>query len=350
MNESLKVPTASTEPRVTLIVTPRERWGMALQSLESIYAARAIPFNLVYVDGGSPSAVSDQIAEQAKLRGFRHLKLSRYLLPNEARNLGLHECTTPYVVFIDNDVIVSDNWLDWLVRCADETGAEVVAPLTCQGYPFHKEIHQAGGAFAADPVAFFQTPPGERLLLDEMHLQGVKVDSVSRELTRKETQVCEFHCVLVRRLIFDRIGPLDEMLNTRDHLDFCLSVKSVGGKVMLEPKSIITYPLFLSLNDPLTKEDIDYYLLRWSPEWQKRSLDRLEKKWGLKPDGQIQSMRKGIYWRHFEGFVKPRVTKMPLFGRNPLWIRLAHRMMRPLLAHRVRALMLEYDRQRIRDQ
>ena len=55
---------------------------------------------------------------------------------------------TEYVVFVDNDVLYTEGWLDRLVACADETGAEVVAPLTCQGLPAHTEIHHAGGDYA----------------------------------------------------------------------------------------------------------------------------------------------------------------------------------------------------------
>src|SRR5690606_3059112 len=174
---------------------------------------------------------------------------------------------------------------DWAVRCADETDAAVVAPLMCEGLPAHKRIHQAGGSFAHDPQAFFEASYGERPLVDDMRLQGVQLADVAAGLQREETQNCEFHCVLVRRSIFDRIGPLDEeMLATKEHLDFCMSVIHAGGKVMFEPKSVVTY-VFPCRAAPLTDEDLPYFLLRWSPEWQLRSLDRLEKKWGVAPDG-----------------------------------------------------------------
>ena len=77
----------SAEPLVTLIVVPRERFGVALRSLESIYANTQFPFRLIYVDAGSPAAVARALAAQAKARGFELLRVDSLLAPNEARNL-----------------------------------------------------------------------------------------------------------------------------------------------------------------------------------------------------------------------------------------------------------------------
>src|SRR5690606_9015710 len=108
-------------------------------------------------------------------------------------------------------------------------------------------------------------------------------------------------------------------------------------KVMFEPRSIVTY-VFPCRAAPLTDEDLPYFLLRWSPEWQLRSLDRLEKKWGVEPDGLVKELRSDVYWRHFEGVVKPRIKRMPIIGQHPLWIRAANRAIRPLIKRKVASL------------
>jgi glycosyltransferase involved in cell wall biosynthesis len=293
------------------VVTPRERFGVAAESLASLLETADCPFELVYVDGNSPAAVTAHVAEQSKLHGFRHIRLDRYLSPNEARNIGARAGTAPYVVFIDNDVICSDGWLSRLVRTAEETGAQVIAPLTCQGLPLHTEIHQAGAIFTHDLKAFFATPPGERLIMEEMHLQDKPLTAAPSGPV--ETQVCEFHCVLIRRDALEAQGYLDEeMLATKEHVDFCMGVLHAGGRVLLEPRSIVTY-LFPCRARPMTSEDWPYFLVRWSEDWQRRSLDRLASKWGLKP-GQhyIDDRKRKTRWRYDEGVVKPLMRKLPL--------------------------------------
>lgn len=338
---------SQSQQRVTLVVTPRERWGMALQSLESIYSVRSMPFDLVYVDGGAPKALSDQIAEKAKVHGFRYIRSDRFLSPNEARNVGVRESSSPFIVFVDNDVICSDDWLDRLVQCADETGADAVVPLICEGLPVHTRIHRGRGWFSMDPEAFFETEPGKRVLIDDMEYSGAQRSTVG-ELSRCETQIAEFHCLLVRRSLFDRTGLLDEnMLATREHIDFGMEVYRAGGKIVMEPDSVVTY-VFPCRAAPMTKEDHPYFMVRWSPIWLRRSLDYFEQKWGLEPspNGVVASGRRTVNWRHYEGMVKPLVTKAPIVGRNKLWMRLANRVVRPVINLKVNDLVRENDRQR----
>lgn len=336
----------TSNPKVTIIVTPRERFGVAKKSLESIYEFTPEPFDLVYVDGASPAELSEWIATQAKERGFDHVRFDHFLSPNEARNIGVARSRTEYVVFYDNDVIASPGWLSALVQCADETGAAAVTPLTCEGVPLHEKIHQAGGLFTRDVDKFFGTPKGERDLIDDMILQGEAVEEEAPKLERAPTQNCEFHCVLARRSIFDRIGPLDEeLLATKEHLDFCMSIAQAGEKVMFEPKSIVTY-LFPNRHNPMTREDWPYFLLRWSPTWQQRSMERLQEKWGLKSDGFME-IRRGMYrWRHIEGILVPELKRVPVLGSNRLWVKIGKRLFSPLIRLMSANVVAKDDRRR----
>ncbi len=231
---------ANPKPSVSLVIVPRERFGMAKTSLDSVLAEAPQPYGLICVSGQSPDQIIAHIDAKAAEHGFRHIKFDRILSPNEVRNIGVRESSGDYVVFLDNDVICAPNWLPPLVACAEETGAEIVTPLTCQGMPPHQVIHQAGGLFARDAAAFFATPPGAREVVDIMHHENERISDLP-PLARAETQLCEFHGVMARRSVFDRIGPLDEgMLATKEHLDFCMSVIEAGGKVMIEPSSVVT--------------------------------------------------------------------------------------------------------------
>ncbi|MEO1342314.1 MAG: glycosyltransferase family A protein, partial [Cyanobacteria bacterium J06635_13] len=126
--------------KVTIVVTPRERFSCTSRSLESIYQHTQIPFNLIYVDGNSPGKVARYLQQQAQAKNFHHLRTNYYLSPNHARNLGLEHVTTKYVVFVDNDVVVSPGWLSQLVQCAESTSATVVGPLMCQDEPVHQIV------------------------------------------------------------------------------------------------------------------------------------------------------------------------------------------------------------------
>ena len=337
-----------SKPRVTIVVSPRERFGMARRSLESIYAASDIPFELVYIDGRSPKHLSDWLKVTAPAKGFKVIHLDRFVTPNEARNMGAAAAKTEFIVFIDNDVICADGWLSALVKAADETGADVVAPLVCEGVPLHSRIHQATGTFTNDKAAFFAAPKGQRELLDVMTHHKIQLDQVRDQLHREETDTCEFHCVMVRRSLLDKTGPFDEDLHaTKEHIDFCMSVLKLGGKLIFEPKSVVTY-VFPSSANPMTRDDLPYFLLRWSPQWQLRDLDYLQKKWGLTDGGEIAYVRDPAYMRmrQYEGFIKPLIRKMPVVRRSWKLTKAAGWLLRRYVDHRVKGLAMEYERQR----
>jgi GT2 family glycosyltransferase len=292
-----KIMTINSEFRVTLVVVPRECFSLTIDSLESIYQNTDFPFKLIYVDGGSPKSIKCYLENQSQQKQFELIRTEHYLTPNMARNIGLKKVTTPYVVFIDNDVIVSKGWLEKLIDCAQETGSAITGPLTCQYKPVHKEIHFAGGE-----AHLFTDIKGRKRLREKMYKQGLQVEKLLPSLQRTETELCEFHCMLVRKDIFEKTGYLDEkMLNTKEHLDFCMTVRQLGEKVYFEPESIITYvPGIL-----VQWADLIFYMLRWSDEWELETLKYLRHKWNLDEDMYFWNKYKSLGWRRRKTILQP---------------------------------------------
>ncbi len=338
----------SAPPRVTIVVTPRERWSMAKESLESIYANTDIPFELVYINARTPDWLSTWLDEQSAKRGFRVIKRDRFVTPNEARNIGAAAATTDYIVWIDNDVFPSPGWLAALVEAADETGAAIVTPLTCDGLPLHTRVHHLTSSYAFDNEKFFATPPGERQLEDVMHHYTEQLDKVQSGLQRVEADTCEFHCTMVRRSFLEALGGLDENYQcTKDHVDFSMETYLAGGKIVSEPKSIVTY-VFPSRAKPLQSDDLDYFLLRWSPKWQRHDLDYMVKKWGLTNGGEIGNVSKPLYMRqrHFQGLLNPIIRKIPVVRKSYKLTQFTGWLMQQYLNVKVNRLDAEWRKQR----
>ncbi|WP_317104680.1 glycosyltransferase family 2 protein [Chroococcidiopsis sp. SAG 2025] len=299
------------KPIVTIVVVPHERFSCTQVSLESIYAHTNFPFKLIYVDGNSPAKVQQYLETQAQEKCFEIIRTNYYLSPNHARNIGLSRVDTKYLVFVDNDVIVSPGWLTALVNCAEETEATVVGPLMCEKQPIHKRVHFAGGESRV-----VTDVKGRRHLREKMYKQGHNAVELRPQLKRTQTELAEFHCTLVRREIFDRIGYLDEaMLNTKEHLDFCMTVAQVGGTVYFEPDSLVTYVP----GPPLEWTDLHFYMLRWSDAWTLGSLQRLREKWNLSEDGYFQTKYKKLGVRRIATIIKPFVRQVSFgFENKPL--------------------------------
>jgi len=301
----------SGSPCVTIVIVARERFSYARESLASIFEhTRDVPYELVYVDGGSPARVRKFLIDAAEQHDFTLVRTPHYLPPNRARNLGLQYVWTQYVVFCDNDVIVSPGWLSALVECAEETAAAIVTPLTCEGSPLHQVIHCAGGE--SGWVETQKAAGVKRFLVEKMYLQKRFVAKVREQLSRGETGLAEFHCMLVRTDLFAKLGRLDEaFLNTKEHVDFSMAARQSGERIFFEPASVVTY----IFDKPLAFSDYPYFMLRWSDAWEVSSLARMREKWRLDDDGYFANRISNRGWRRNLAIWRP-VANMLSFGRK----------------------------------
>ncbi|WP_193193414.1 glycosyltransferase family 2 protein [Nostoc sp. MG11] len=303
------------KPQIIIIVSQRERFSFTRESLESIYENTQLPFSLIYVDGGSPRPIRRYLEEQAQEKGFQLIRTEHYLSPNQARNLGLQQVDSKYLVFIDNDVIVSPGWLNSLLQCTEETKATVVCPLTCIGKPLGETIHLAGGE--AHIFVEPQETGVKRRVHEKHYFVNRKVAEVRDQLHRQQCEFAEFHCMLVRAEIFQRIGLLDEgLLSTREHIDFCMTVAEAGGTFYCEPASVVTYVPGLKFELP----ELAFFMLRWSDAWEIASLEYFSQKWDLTiKDKYFKKRYKRMGHRRHQGFLKPLLSRLT-FEQNPLWL------------------------------
>ncbi|MBD2312976.1 glycosyltransferase [Desertifilum sp. FACHB-1129] len=302
------VNTPTIAPQVTIVVVPRERFSYTRESLESIYEHTDFPFKLVYVDGGSPRHIQRYLEEQSREKDFQLIRCDRYLSPNQSRNMGLREVKTKYLVFIDNDVVVTPGWLTRLVNCAEETDAAIVGPLTCIGTPLHEMIHNPGGS------TYIKEEPVEtgirRSIYQKSHFANRTVEQMRDKLQRTQCDYAEFHCMLVRTDIFEKTGLLDEgLFSTREHLDFSMMVTRAGGKVYCEREVVVTYVP----GPPLQWSDLGFFMLRWSDAWDLASLKRFREKWDLTEDKYFQKRYDQLGFRRKRTIVKP-LAKALTFG------------------------------------
>ncbi len=279
----------STRPTVSIIVVPRERFSCAPASLESIYQNTATPFELVYVDGGSPDYLQRYLEQQARAKGFKLIRTPQYLSPNQARNIGMQHANGRYLVFMDNDAIVKPGWLEAMIKCAEETGAGVVGPLYFIGEFADQIVHMAGGVLRLERI-------GEECRMQEQHLHVNRhYPEVRDQIKRGPFAFMEFHCMMASRDILERVGPFDEGLySVLEHIDFCLRVTEAGGSVWLEPDAHVSYLAFRTY----LASDLNYFRLRWCDDWNERSVQHFAGSWNVTMDSLLFTEMQGWLGKH----------------------------------------------------
>ena len=325
-------------PKVTLVVVPRERFSYTQKSLESIYANTNYPFELIYVDGGSPNKTREYLQAASQTHGFKLIRTEHYLSPNQARNIGLRHVETEYVVFLDNDVLIfQPDWLETLVNCGDRTGASIVGPLTLEGEAC-TNIHQFGGE-----IILKDLKDGRRWLIERRPYMHLPLEKLDQPLTAGPTQLSEFHCVLARQDLFDVIGPLDEkLLSMAEETDFCLSALHAGKQIHLEPNSIVSYvpPYHMAWSD------LPFFFLRWSDAWCEVSIGQMQEKHRLSPDSPVlKHYREFVYAHRLIAFGGPELKIKSMVFNIGLPIKMkAQHLLKKLLRHRMnsKAKVLQY--------
>jgi GT2 family glycosyltransferase len=287
------------QPRVTVVVAQRERLSPVRKTLDRLVESLNIPHRLIYIDGGSPRGLARWLREKADEHGFELVRVDRNLAPSEARNLGAGMAETEFVCLIDNDVWVEDGWLERLIACLDETGGAAVGPLTCEGEPLGERVHFAGGSVR------IEQENGTRHVKDKMFHAQRKLVNVQDELKREEVTLLELHTMLVRRDVFNAIGGLDEELSTRYHLDWCLRVAQAGHTMWFEPTAVVHY----LPGPPKDWGDAHFYMLRWSDEWERQSLEHFRQKWDLADDEFFRARLGRLGWRRQMTVIDPIFRK-----------------------------------------
>ena len=275
-------------PVVSVVVVPREGFSQAPFCLETLIATTTEPaWRLVYVDGNAPRSVAMQLAAKVRAVDGTLIRANRFLRPTSARILGLAEVTTPYVLFLDNDVIVTPGWLAALLNAAEESRAAYVSPVVCQGNRSPRIVHFGGGA---NTIAV--ADDGMRSLIERYDHGAEPLGAVN--LAPGPTAMAEMHCVLVRRSALEASGGLDERLSTAfEHNDLCLRLADHGGG-WFEPGATVD-----NLQDAGARRgDRAYHQLRWSRGWLTESRDAFCAKYAIPAtDPAIQRDLRGLHQR-----------------------------------------------------
>ncbi|MEO0394950.1 MAG: glycosyltransferase [Cyanobacteria bacterium P01_A01_bin.137] len=272
------------------MVSPQEHFGGTQQSLDSIYKHTKVPFELVYVDAGSPNHVQKYLAQAAAREDFTLVRTDHFLAPNQARNLGLSQVTTDYVVFVTNDIHVSTGWLEPLWQCAQETDAAVVCPLTSVGQS--QSIH-----LASDKT---------RIAIDIQNEQS---------FADRACGLGDLSCLLVKRDTFKQIGYFDpRLLGAQAGLDFCFNIDRIDGQIFCETTSVVTHVP----QKPNHWSDWAYFMLRWSDAWGLESLTHFSKKWDIDVAHYLRLRYSQLGQRRHQAFVYPLLHKLNSGGMPPL--------------------------------
>lgn len=139
-----------------------------------------------------------------------------------AVNTGLKESTAPYVVTLNSDTIVTQYWIEGLLRCINsDPKIGIVGPLSnAASWQNVPDLYGDDGNFAINALPFGMTP-------DRM---AAVVRQGGKPIYPRSTFVNGF-CFMIKRAVIDAVGFMDEQafpIGYGEENDFCIRAQDAG--------------------------------------------------------------------------------------------------------------------------
>lgn len=208
---------------ISIIIPVYNKVELTRQCIDSIYMNPIkTPFEIIVVNNCSTDGTKEYLDNESRVR-YIHMKSNANF--SGGCNCGADNARGEYLLFLNNDTIVEDGWLDTLLDGMKRHGAGIVGPKLI--YPDRK-VQYAGTVFDERDICNYRC-----WMYPEDH-----------ELVNFER---EFHClcaacILIKKSLFDKLKGFDERyINGCEDVDLCLRAKVLGEKIVYIPKSVVIH-------------------------------------------------------------------------------------------------------------
>lgn len=204
--------------KVSIIMLTFNQLADTRQSVESLQKYTPVDYELIFVDNGSVDDTREYLEGLKKTHGNVRIIYNQHNVGfAKANNQGMRIAVGEYILLLNNDVVLTEGWLERLLICIDsDTGVGIAGPCT----------NHAVGQQVINP----------ELECDADHIQKYAcLNAISSAGSWFETHRIIGFCMLIKREVIDRVGMLDEQFGPGgfEDYDFCLRVKQGGYKILI---------------------------------------------------------------------------------------------------------------------
>lgn len=210
-------------PLASIIVLAWKHLDLLVSCLRSLpeRISRDVEHEVIVVANDARQEIKNAI--RAEFVGIRLIEADSNLGFAGGCNLGASAAQGEYLVFLNDDAIVAQGWLDWLIATAEaHPRAGAVGSLVL--FP-DNTVQEAGMVIWSDGTA---KPVG----------RGEPVDVSSWNFVRK-VDYASASSLLVKRPAWEQLGGFDPDYHPAyyEDVDFSLALRSAGWEVWFDPRS-----------------------------------------------------------------------------------------------------------------
>jgi len=202
------------EQKTSIIIPTFNKWDYTKQVIEGIQKLTNKNYEIIIIDNASSDETIEALKKYNKVKVISN---SENLGFPKAVNQGILEAQGDYILLANNDIVVTDGWLERMLEIAEahpEIG--IVGPISnsVSGRQFDKNAKYES--------------------IEDMHKYAAKVKKEKKGQFFQFPRVA-FLCTLIKKEVIDKIGGLDERFspgNFEDD-DFCLRAQMAGYKTVI---------------------------------------------------------------------------------------------------------------------
>lgn len=217
------------EKKISFIILSFNKKIQTLECLESIRQTVKVPYEVILLDNNSSKETVDFIKKHIEpMREVRVIYSPLNLGPGAGRTEAIKYATGEYYIFLDNDIVVLENWLpELLIRIECENN---VAAVNCKVL------------FPDDTVNF-------NALKYELNPPFIQFKLLGFGMKHDDLRTCDFEendwipagATLYKAEIYNKLEGLGEYPNTYEDNEAGFQLKKLGYKLLNSPASIVLH-------------------------------------------------------------------------------------------------------------
>ena len=233
-------------PSVDIVICAYKNKENTVQCINSLLALSYPNYRIILVDDCSGDDTVDFFKK--KYPEITIIENKKNFGPAKARNIGIKASSAKYIITMDNDAVLSSEWLNKMIGLmeSDENIGQAVGKILF--FDDHTKIAAAGGSM------YFR---GKGYDIG----QGSPIDDERYNKTRRVLYACTASSI-IRRKALDYIGGFcDIYYHGNEDTDFSLRLSIAGYKVIYYPQATSYHILSKTVNQSIGKRR-SYYAIR----------------------------------------------------------------------------------------
>ena len=216
-------PKYNSYEKVSIIIPVYNNAIYTYNCLKSISEKTKEPFEIIVVDDASDDETKSILESMNNIKIIRNESNKGFIIScNEGAKSSEGNC----LLFLNNDTIVTDDWLRALLDLMKNDGVGAVGAKLV--YP-NGTLQEAGGIVWNDAFGW-------------NYGRGDNPEKPEYNFVR-EVDYCSGAVLLVRKDLFEKIGGFDERFRPAyyEDTDLCFSIRNWGYRVLYQPESVVIH-------------------------------------------------------------------------------------------------------------